>query len=88
MPGDHGDFDATDRPVVPRRLQSIAGEDSIDETVVRGRDEDRIREELEEVHLPMLEEAGYVEWDRDSGTIEKGPKFDEVESLFDLLEEQ
>lgn len=38
------------------------------------------------VHLPKLAEAGYIEWDRDTGEIGRGPRFDEVEPLLDLIE--
>lgn len=41
---------------------------------------------LRHVHLPKLAETGYVDWDRDTGTIEKGPAFDELEPLLDLIE--
>jgi len=44
---------------------------------VRGR-ADEIAEELRETHLPALEEAGYIEWDREAGTIAPGPNFDEA----------
>jgi hypothetical protein len=44
---------------------------------VRGRP-DEIAEELRETHLPALEEAGYIEWDREAGTIAPGPNFDEA----------
>lgn len=40
---------------------------------------------LKHVHLPKLEEAGYVEWDRRSGGLSKGPRFDEIEPLLDLM---
>lgn len=42
---------------------------------------------LVHTHLPKLAEAGYIEWDRESGTIEKGPAFDEIEPLLELIEE-
>ncbi|QKY17691.1 hypothetical protein [Halorubrum sp. CBA1229] len=44
---------------------------------VRGR-ADEIADELRETHLPALEEAGYIDWDRESGTISPGPNFDEA----------
>ncbi|MFC7185623.1 hypothetical protein [Halorubrum yunnanense] len=44
---------------------------------VRGR-ADEIDDELREIHLPALEEAGYIEWDREAGTISPGPNFDEA----------
>lgn len=37
-------------------------------------------------HLPRLEEAGYIEWDRDGGTISKGPRYAEIKPLLDLME--
>jgi len=36
-------------------------------------------------HLPRLDEAGYIEWDRDGGTISKGPRYDEIKPLLDLM---
>jgi len=36
-------------------------------------------------HLPLLEERGYVDWDRGTGDVRRGPRFDEVATLFDLL---
>ncbi|WP_348607918.1 hypothetical protein [Halobaculum rarum] len=37
--------------------------------------------------LPRLADAGYIEWDDDTDTISKGPKFPEVEPLVQLLKE-
>ena len=44
---------------------------------VRGQ-ADEIATELRESHLPALEEAGYIEWDREAGTIRPGPNFEEA----------
>ncbi|ESS04195.1 MAG: hypothetical protein A07HR67_01182 [uncultured archaeon A07HR67] len=43
----------------------------------RGR-ADEIEAALRETHLPALEEAGYIEWDRESGEISPGPQFSEA----------
>jgi DNA-binding transcriptional ArsR family regulator len=51
------------------------------------RNKDETKAALVHNHLPKLEEAGYIEWDRESGTIEKGPEFDEIEPLLELIEE-
>lgn len=49
-------------------------------------DEDRnLTIELRHVHLPKLEARGYVDWDRSSGTVTKGPRFDELEALLTVL---
>ncbi|QLD87437.1 hypothetical protein HWV23_10675 [Natronomonas halophila] len=37
--------------------------------------------------LPKLANTGYIEWDDDSDTISKGPRFSEVEPLVQLLKE-
>ena len=37
-----------------------------------------VAEALRETHLPALEAAGYIEWDRESGTITPGPNFEEA----------
>jgi hypothetical protein len=43
----------------------------------RGR-ADEIEAALRETHLPALEEAGYIVWDRESGEISPGPNFEEA----------
>ena len=79
------DTPTTDPAVVisgPERRRAVAGlADGTVETVadlrVRGR-ADEIAAELRETHLPALEEAGYIEWDREAGVIEPGPNFEEA----------
>ncbi|SDF38662.1 hypothetical protein SAMN04488067_10425 [Halorubrum xinjiangense] len=71
------------------RKRVVAGlADGVVETVadlrVRGR-ADEIAAELRETHLPALEEAGYIEWDREAGTIEPGPNFEEAARHVDDL---
>ena len=41
---------------------------------------------LEHRHLPELAQTGYIEWDRDDGTITKGERFDEIEAFLELIE--
>ena len=86
------DTPTTDPAVVvaaPERRRVVAGlADGAVETVgdlrVRGRAEE-IAAELRETHLPALEEAGYIEWDREAGTIEPGPNFEEAAAPVDDL---
>jgi hypothetical protein len=42
-------------------------------------------QEMYHNHLPKLEEAGFIDWDRDSGTITRGPRFEEIEPLIKLM---
>ncbi len=41
---------------------------------------------MEHVHLPKLEEYGFVEWRQDADEVVKGPHFEEIRPLLELLE--
>lgn len=41
--------------------------------------------ELRHCHLPMLTRSELIEWDPESNTVTKGPRFDEIEPLLKLL---
>ncbi|PSP40774.1 hypothetical protein BRC63_05275 [Halobacteriales archaeon QH_10_70_21] len=41
---------------------------------------------LRHTHLPKLEEAGYIEWNRETGEVSKGSRFDEIEPILELIE--
>lgn len=47
----------------------------------------RLRTLIYHSHLPMLEDAGYVEWDRAETKLARGPQFDEIRPLIELLDE-
>ena len=51
----------------------------------RQTESDRFRLELFHNHLPELEKSGYIEWNRDTHEIVKGPKFDEIRPLLELI---
>lgn len=42
--------------------------------------------ELVHHHLPKLEDADHIEWDRQTGELSKGTDFDHVIALLDLVE--
>lgn len=44
-----------------------------------------LRVELYHVHLPMLEENGFITWETDPLVASRGPQFDEVAVVFDAL---
>lgn len=56
----------------------------VDELDVEG-DKQRFLTRLHHVDLPKLEELGYIEWDPESGEIVKGPEFDEIRPLLELM---
>jgi hypothetical protein len=42
---------------------------------------------LHHKHLPKLDDAGFIDWDREQGTVTKGPRFGEARPLLDVAEE-
>lgn len=56
----------------------------VDEVELDTEDPDRTVE-LVHVHLPKLEQHGYIEWDRDANEVSPGPQFTEIESMLELL---
>lgn len=41
---------------------------------------------MRHTHLPKLEEAGFIEWDRETNVVRKGPQFEEIRPLLELME--
>lgn len=48
-------------------------------------DERRTRIELVHCHLPKLDDFGYVRWERETGTVARGPAWPDIEPLLGLL---
>jgi hypothetical protein len=46
-----------------------------------------LQAEMYHTHLPKLEAAGYISWDRETHEVVKGPKFDEIRPILRLLDE-
>jgi hypothetical protein len=40
---------------------------------------------MRHVHLPKLHQYGFVDWDRERDVVGRGPAFDEIEPLLDVL---
>lgn len=47
---------------------------------------DRLKIEMRHAHLPKLHEAGIIEWNRETNSIRKGPHFEEVRPLLELIQ--
>jgi hypothetical protein len=67
-------------------LKQGAVETQADVMIRSGNDREEVEILLTHDHLPRLDDAGYIKWDRDTGAISKGPRFDEVEPLLTLIE--
>lgn len=48
--------------------------------------EEEIR--LTHVHLPLLEDAKLIQWDRDTHSITRGSNYEELKPLIEILEAQ
>lgn len=74
-----------------RLLVALAQEDreiNVPEDVYRGgRDLERLQVEFAHEHLPKLETAGYIDWERDEERVSRGPEFERIRPLVELLHE-
>lgn len=59
--------------------QRSASPEAVDETSFGDTHGDELS--LRHVHLPKLAHAGLVTWDRDAGTVSRGPAFDDLRPL-------
>lgn len=41
--------------------------------------------QMHHVHLPKLEEYGFIVWNRETNEVSKGPEFEEIRPLLELL---
>ena len=39
------------------------------------------------VHLPRIAEQGFVEWDRDANVVSRGPRFDGLRPLLEMIDD-
>lgn len=47
---------------------------------------DEVTLSLYHTHFPILEEAGYIEWNRDTKIIRRGPAFDKIAPVLEILQ--
>jgi hypothetical protein len=85
-------FEALSHPYRRRILTAIATrnpqhEDDFTPAEFAGDDEkfEQCLTALHHNHLPRLDEAGFIEWDREAKTIRRGPRYDEIVPLVELL---
>ncbi len=58
-----------------------------DDAVISDAEHDALLVELRHCHLPMLVEAGFIEWKKESREITKGPQFSEIRPLLELFDD-
>lgn len=58
---------------------------SADELADDADEVDRLVLEIHHRHLPKLAEKGFIDWDREADVITRGPRFDEIAPLIELM---
>lgn len=43
--------------------------------------------QMRHAHLPTLEDHGFITWNQDGDTVARGPAFDDIRPLLELLQE-
>ena len=86
-------FDALSHPL-RRRVLMLAYRNAtrddqfpVEEIETENDDVEQLANELYHIHLPKLDDEEYIEWDRDSNSIRRGPAFDDVEPLLRLMDD-
>lgn len=87
-------FTSLSHPSRRRILTTLAEQNPRDQTEFESPHFKSEDEELEQFrttlyhnHLPHLARAGFIDWDRDSDIITRGPNFEEVRPLIDLMDD-
>lgn len=65
-------------------------EEITSEMVADGRDDDAlavVEQKLYHIHLPKLADAGFIDWNHETGIITRGPRFKQIEPLLRLMHE-
>lgn len=94
MAGTWGDMMGALQNVHRRRLLVALLEDDTQEGAVsvleaahEGKiDLDAFQTKMAHSHLPRLEDDGFIRWGRDSHEIHKGPRYEELRPLLEVIE--
>lgn len=62
---------------IPDDIEDLEVEDEDLETLL----------DFQHYHLPQLEQKGFVEYDREDHVVTKGPQFDEIKPLIELIDD-
>ena len=60
---------------------------TVEDCGIDGRSTASINAGLHHIHLPKLADAGVIDWDPQTESIARGPRFGEIESLLERLDD-
>ena len=68
------------------RNPRTAAEVSVPEDTYTGEEDlETLKVQMHHCHLPKLEAAGFISWNKETDQVTKGPRFDKIEPLLELL---
>lgn len=56
-----------------------------DDVAASDADRQTLETELYHAHLPKLADGGFIEWDRETDAVRKGPRFEDIYPVVELL---
>ncbi|WP_254530436.1 helix-turn-helix domain-containing protein [Natrinema gelatinilyticum] len=87
-------FEILSHPTRRRILSTLANRNPRDEeefqTEAFTPDDDNLEQfllQLSHLHLPKLAEAEFIDWNRETNTITRGSRFEEIQPLITLMQE-
>lgn len=67
--------------------QDDADPDPLDIVAERPEDVETLQTEMVHVHLPILVEMGFIEWDKENNRISTGPNWDDIAPILKLIDD-
>ncbi|WP_076433391.1 DUF7344 domain-containing protein [Haladaptatus litoreus] len=55
------------------------------DVTIEDEDVENLKIQMTHTHLPKLADAGFIEWDRETNQVRKGPRFEEIRPLVQLI---
>lgn len=82
-------FDALSHQNRRRILSKLATDSPRDEREFEGKNEELERSLVRNthVHLPKLDDAGFVDWNREDSTVTRGLRFEEILAVLETVED-
>lgn len=80
-------FKALNDPIRRGILEAVRSRNprSVESFVPAHEDGHTVELQLQHTHLPYLDDTGLIDWNREEGTVVRGPAFDDIEPLLRVL---